>query len=182
MLKCTNFRKIAFLLGILITGIELNPAWAGTPVRSVPKPAFGITFAQVSSAVDQQPGNNVQFESSDGVKRMDVTKNSVIVKEAGSYLIIASPQVTALKDNGCIDVWMIVNNKDVPNSGVRACQSKAGNTDVVVSQGVFDLKKGDIIQIKTNGKGVMLDAIKPEKGAAIPSIILTVLGLSTSSQ
>ena len=68
------------------------------------------------------------------------------------------------------------------NSGVRQCQSTKGNTNVVVSQVILELKKGDTIQVQTNGKGVKLDAIQPKQGAFIPSMIFTVLGLSTSAK
>ena len=113
---------------------------------------------------------------------MTVTKDAIKILRSGIYLLVASPQVTALEDNGCIDVWLVLNGQDVANSGVRQCQSAKGSTDVVVSQVIIDLKKGDTIQVQTNGKGVKLDAIQPKQGAFIPSVIFTVLGLSTTAK
>jgi hypothetical protein len=82
-----------------------------------------------------------------------------------------------MKDGGCLDAWITINGKNLDNSGVRICQSKAGNTNVVVSQSIISLKKGDTIQVKTSGTNAKLDAITAQGAPLIPSIIFTVLGL-----
>jgi citrate lyase gamma subunit len=138
----------------------------------------GTAFAQLSSSLDQQTGSVVRMELKDSLRRMTATGDSVIVNQGGSYLIIASPQVTATKDGGCLDAWLVLNGKDIKNSGVRICQAKAGNTNVLVSQAMMQLKKGDKIQVKTSGKDAMLDAISPKQGPLIPSIIFSVMGLN----
>lgn len=152
-----------------------------TPWRALAIPpgvvTHGAAFAQLSSSVDQKPGGIVQFETKDSLQKISATANSAIVTQGGSYLIIASPQVTATKDGGCLDAWIVVNGQNVKNSGVRLCQARAGNTNVVVSQVMMNLKKGDKIQVKTSGKDVKLDAINPQGEPQIPSIIFTVLGL-----
>jgi hypothetical protein len=181
-MNCQNLTKLAVCLGIVIHSMGIGAALAVNPPSRVPVKGYSTTYAQVSSLVDQQPGKKIQFESQDGVKGMTVTKDAITVLRSGIYLLVASPQVTALEDNGCIDVWLVLNGKDIANSGVRQCQSTKGNTNVVVSQVILDLKKGDTIQVQTNGKGVKLDAIQPKQGAFIPSIIFTVLGLSTSAK
>jgi hypothetical protein len=112
---------------------------------------------------------------------MSATKNSIIPVQKGTYLVIVSPQVTATGDGGCVNAWIVVNQKDVKNSSVRICQAKAGNTNVVVSQNVLALDKGDTIQVKTSGNNAKLDAISPKGEPLIPSIILTVFGLSYQS-
>lgn len=140
--------------------------------------SVAITSAQLSSSADQNSGGIIDFEIQDSVNGLSVTKNSITVKKAGSYLIFAAPQVTATKDGGCLDAWFVLNGQDVKNSGVRLCQSQKNNTNVLISQVVMKLKKGDKIQIKTGGDGAKLDAIKPEKGPLIPSVIFTVLGLN----
>jgi len=109
---------------------------------------------------------------------MSATINSVVVEQDGTYLIIASPQVTATKEGGCFDAWIVVNGQDVQNSGVRLCQSQAGSTNVIVSQVIMSLKQGDTIQVKTSGTDVKLDAISPQEGPEIPSIILSIWGLA----
>ena len=168
-------KNLQSCLGIsfLAVGILSSPALA------IPNnlPTQGASFAQLSSKVVQQPGGFVQFESKDSLVRMTAPKNSVTVTQDGSYLIIASPQVTATKDGGCLDAWITVNSKDVQNSGVRICQAKTGNTNVVVSQIIMYLKRGDTIQVKTSGKDSKLDAILSAKSPNIPSIILTITDL-----
>jgi hypothetical protein len=167
-------KKFVCLSGFLIYFFNYSPALAIPPnVTPVGKDAF----AQLSSAVDQQPGGFVKFEIKDSLKTVSATENSIIVQQTGTYLIVASPQVTAIKDGGCLDEWIVVNGQNVKNSGVRICQAKAGNTNVVVSQVVMALKKGDKIQIKTSGKDTKLDAIEVQGEPLIPSIIVTVLGL-----
>jgi len=140
-------------------------------------PARGTAFAQLSSAVDQKPGGFVQFELQDSLAIMSATVNSVTVEQEGIYLIIAAPQVTMIKDGGCIDVWFVVNGQDVKNSGVRQCQAEAENTDVVINQTIMPLKKGDKLQVKTSGTDVKLDAITAKGEPLIPSVIFTVFGL-----
>lgn len=137
----------------------------------------GDAFAQLSSSIDQQVNGMVQFESQDALKKMTATANSVKVDQDGTYLIIASPQVTAMKDGGCLDAWITINGKDLKNSGVRICQSKAGDTNVVVSQAITALKKGDRIQVKVSSQNAKLDAINAPGKPLIPSIIFTILGL-----
>lgn len=177
-----NVTKFAVCLGIVLNSMGLGSALAVNPPSRVPMKGYATTYAQVSSLVDQPIGKKIQFESQDGAKGMTVTKDAIKILRSGIYLLIAAPQVTALEDNGCVDVWLVLNGQDVANSGVRQCQSTKGSTDVVVSQVIIDLKKGDTIQVQTNGKGVKLDAIQPKQGAFIPSVIFTVLGLSTTAK
>lgn len=118
------------LISLLTPGLAL-----AIPSRTAP--ARGTAFAQLSSAVEQKPGGFVQFEQQDSLMLMSATANSVRVEQDGIYLIVAAPQVTITKDEGCIDVWLVVNGQNVKNSGVRECQSKAENTDVIISQTIM---------------------------------------------
>jgi hypothetical protein len=167
-----NIFKLS-LTGLLLSGLTPWHALA-IPPKAIQN---GSAFAQLSSTLDQRADGLVRFESKDTLQRMSATEDSLTTTQGGSYLIIASPQVTATKDGGCVDAWIAVNGQDVKNSGVRLCQAKAGNTNVVVSQVIMNLKKGDKIQVKSSGKDVKLDAIKPQSGPLIPSIIFTVVGI-----
>ena len=139
--------------------------------------SFAITSAQLSSAQKQKPGKLVEFELQDNVNGIAVSRNTVTIQKPGSYLLMAAPQITATKNGGCLDLWLVLNGKDIPNSSIRSCQSTAGNTDVLMSQTIIKLKPGDRIQVMTNGDGAVLDAVRPSKGPLIPSIIFTVVGL-----
>lgn len=169
-------------LTVVTFSAVINPVVAlaapQAPLKGATTTTFAITSAQLSSAVDQNPGGLINFELKDEVNGLTVTNNSVVVKKPGSYLIVAAPQVTAIKDGGCLDAWFALNGRDIKNSGVRLCQAKKDNTNVLVSQMVMKLKSGDKIQVKTAGDGAKLDAIQPKKGPLIPSIIFTVLGLN----
>ena len=169
------YRKSLFWVGLLIP--FLTP-WNALAIPTTVQPPKGTTFAQLSSNIDQETGEFVQFESQDALRRMSATINSVVVEQDGTYLIIASPQVTSTKDKGCFDAWIVVDGQDVKNSGVRLCQAQAGNTDVIVSQVIMYLIKGETIQVKTSGTDVKLDAISPQEGPEIPSIILSIWGLA----
>jgi hypothetical protein len=167
-----NSRQPILSIGFLAT------FFASASVLAAPgELVINTAFAQLSSLNDQSPGNLVRFEQRDSVLNMSVTDNSVEIKKDGSYLVIASPQVTATKDGGCLNAWILLNGKGVANSGVRLCQAKAGNTNVLVSQVIMYLRKGDMIQVKTNGVNSKLDAIQNGKNPAIPAIILTITGL-----
>lgn len=173
-----TFRS-AFSLGMILTTLTPLAVWAGAapPSKKAATTSFAITSAQLSSAKDQQPGKLVEFEIQNNVRDISVSRNAVTVQKTGSYLLMAAPQITATKNGGCLDLWLTLNGKDIPNSGIRSCQTTAGNTDVLMSQTIIKLKPGDRIQVMTNGNGAILNAIKPEKGPLIPSIIFTIVGL-----
>lgn len=173
---CRSSLAMSFFL-TLLTPLSALAGAAPQPQ----KPAitsFAITSAQLSSAIDQKPGKLVDFEMRDNVNGIDVARNSVVVKKPGSYLVMAAPQITATKNGGCLDLWLMLNGKDIPNSSIRSCQTTAGNTDVLMSQTIIKLKPGDRIQVMTNGDGAILDAIKPTQGPLIPSVIFTIVGLN----
>lgn len=167
-------------LSLLFTSLTPLTALAGAipPPKSAGQTSFAITSAQLSSAQKQKPGKLVEFELQDNVNGIAVSRNAVTVRKPGSYLVMAAPQITATKNGGCLDLWLMLNGKDIPNSAIRSCQTTAGNTDVLMSQTIIKLKPGDRIQVMTSGDGAILDAVKPSKGPLIPSIIFTIIGLN----
>lgn len=138
----------------------------------------GGSYAQLSSAVDQEVGDEpifVKFEQDDGSNGVVLADNGVSVDKAGLYLVVAAPQVTASADDGCLSVWLTVNGVDVDNSNVEICQTKEGDTDVIISQGVVQLEKDDLVQVKASSNtAAFLDAISPVDEPLIPSIIFTI--------
>jgi hypothetical protein len=138
--------------------------------------ASARSWAQVSSNQDQSPAAEpLTFNQIDGAEGVVVGKDSIEVNKGGLYLVVIAPQVTAKVDGGCFEAWLRLNGKDVDNSNVLLCQSKAGDTDVVVSQGVLDLNKGDKLQFIGNADGAYADAIKSAAGGPlIPSHITSI--------
>ena len=138
-------------------------------------------YTQLSSALDQGPPTGekmaVKFEQNVGSSDLDLTPNGVLVKKLGLYLVIAAPQVTASMDSGCLDLWLNVSGNDVPNSNVQLCQTKAGDTNVILSQNILRLEKGDVLQViaSSPNHGAFLDAIEVRDEPLIPSIIFTMV-------
>ena len=138
-------------------------------------------YTQLSSAVDQIPATGekmvVKFEQDVSSSDLDLTPNGVMVKKSGLYLVIAAPQVTASMDSGCLDLWLNVSGDDVSNSNVQLCQTKASDTNVVLSQNILHLEKGDMLQViaSSPNNGAFLDAIEVADEPLIPSIIFTMV-------
>ena len=138
-------------------------------------------YTQLSSAIDQIPATGekmvVKFEQDIGSSNLDLTPNGVNVKKSGLYLVIAAPQVTASTDDGCMDLWLNISNNDVPNSNVQLCQTKVGDTNVVLSQNILRLEKGDMLEViaSSPNHGAFLDAIEVPDEPLIPSIIFTMV-------
>ena len=53
-------------------------AGAQAPLKGSSTTTFAITSAQLSSAVDQNPGGLINFELQDGVNGLSVNNNSVL--------------------------------------------------------------------------------------------------------
>ena len=138
-------------------------------------------YTQLSSSVDQIPATGekmmVKFEQDIGSSNLDLTPNGVIAKKLGMYLIIAAPQVTASMDGGCLDLWLNVSGNDIPNSNVQLCQSESGDTNVILSQNILRLEKGDELKViaSSPNNGAFLDAIEVPDEPLIPSIIFTMV-------
>lgn len=159
---------------LLLSFVALNQLHAAPPA-----------YAQLSSLVTQLPSPTgdrvIKMESLDAVKNMDVSadKTSVLVKVDGVYLIIAAVQLGASNPGvkGWMDVWLKLNDKDMPNSNTRYYISNSSETVVLVVQSVSPFKAGDRISVGFSASGPSLGAIftQPANEPAIPSIITSIL-------
>ena len=148
-------------------------------------------FGQFSSAQSQRPNTQDPVEivldtQEDTVGKehtINFNKGDITVKKSGMYLIIAGPQIGKLKGDKprWIDVWLRVNNVDVPNSNVRAIVKDACEKDVIITQTVTRLNSGDTLNImmsvESPEEGLGIEAIQPVGEPLVPSIILTILQL-----
>ena len=148
-------------------------------------------FGQFSSAQSQRPNTmepveiilDTQEDTVGKEHTINFNKGDVVVKQSGMYLIIAGPQVGKLKGDKprWIDVWLRVNNVDVPNSNVRAIVKDACEKDVIITQTVTRLNGGDTLNImmsvESPEEGLGIEAIQPVGEPLVPSIILTILQL-----
>ena len=148
-------------------------------------------FGQLSSAQSQRPNTlkpvevilDTQEDTYGKEHTVDFVKGDVIIKHSGMYLIIAGPQVGKLSGDQprWIDFWLRVNNVDVPNSNVRQYVSDPLDKDVIITQTVTRLNKGDtlnvMMSVEVQNEGLGIEAIQPVGEPLVPSIILTVLQL-----
>ena len=148
-------------------------------------------FGQFSSAQSQRPNTqdpveiilDTQEDTIGKEHTINFNKGDITVKKSGMYLIIAGPQIGKLKGDKprWIDVWLRVNNVDVPNSNVRAIVKDACEKDVMITQTVTRLNDGDTLNImmsvESPEEGLGIEAIQPVGEPLVPSIILTILQL-----
>ena len=148
-------------------------------------------FGQFSSAQSQRPNTmdpaevilDTQEDTVGKEHTINFNKGDIAVKNSGMYLIIAGPQIGKLKGDKprWIDVWLRVNNVDVPNSNVRAIVKDACEKDVMITQTVTRLNDGDTLNImmsvESPEEGLGIEAIQPVGEPLVPSIILTILQL-----
>ncbi len=148
-------------------------------------------FGQFSSMQTQRIGNlepmvvhlDSQEQVAGGSHSIDFDGGNIIIKQSGTYLIIAAPQIgkTDGTRNRWIDFWIRINNVDLSNSNVRRVITQPCESDVVSMNTVTDLNKDDIIQIvmagESDSEGLGIECIEPEGEPGIPSIIVTIVQL-----
>ncbi|MGI0070277.1 MAG: hypothetical protein ACREAN_08500, partial [Nitrosopumilaceae archaeon] len=148
-------------------------------------------FGQFSSSKTQRPTVlgpvkvelNVQEQLAGEGFGIDLIDGEIKIKETGMYLIIAGPQISKLKGDQprWIDFWLRVNNRNVPNSNVRAVLERPSQMDVIITQIVTRLNKDDTVNVMMSveaaDEGLGIEAIQPADEPMIPSMILTILQL-----
>lgn len=88
---------------------------------------------------------DAQADAGGGVHTVDFNKGDIIIKQSGIYLIIAGPQVGKVRGATpwWIDLWLRVNNIDVPNSNIRAVLIDPEEKTVAMMNSVLPLNRGD---------------------------------------
>ena len=136
--------------------------------------AEAAVYAQLSSDSNQRD-SSIILENIDGLSGIELSsKTTVLIKQRGSYMVIMAPQTRMTR--GCGNWWMSVNGIGAPNSNVRACQNTHGQTQVVVSQGILELDRGDRITFMQSGD-LGIQATQPDDEPLVPSIIVTIYKL-----
>lgn len=134
----------------------------------------GDAFAQLSSAINQTE-TDIQVELIDGIEGMTYDPiTGLEVQKKGAYFVVLVPQIGPFI--GCSNFWLVVNTMDLDNSNVRICQTDAGTTDVIISQGVVELEAGDRLQFRQSGVlGIV--AVSSPGEPLVPSVIISVFKL-----
>ncbi|HBI45920.1 MAG TPA: hypothetical protein DDY78_24150 [Planctomycetales bacterium] len=179
--------SLAMVAGAVVA--TLYVASMGRPVHAEPAVAkAGPIYAQLSSMTTQRPKEGapliVQMENNDALSGLThdpkAKPDEITVDADGVYFVVAAIQVG--KETGdaedYLDVWLKQNGKDVDNSGCRQAVQDPKFTTVLVSQGIAECKKGDVLNVAISasapGKGLGIVATSPKGEATIPSIILSL--------
>lgn len=139
-----------------------------------------IQLSSLKSQMYDPESRIVHLEQIDGSQNIDVTTpDKIIIKEAGTYFMVAAGQVGAEKlgDSGFVDLWFLRNGQPIPNSGVRQSVSDSKLTAVLISQTIMPLNAGDSISVAffANKTTLGLVAFPPfQNEPGIPSIIFTM--------
>lgn len=165
---------------------ETEKSWQQQGSRDYRK-AFGQFSSLKTQRIRELKPVEVELDTAEdiagGVQTIDFDKGDIIIKQSGTYLIIAAPQIgkTDGTRNRWIDFWIRINNVDLSNSNVRRVITQPCESDVVSMNTVTDLNKDDIIQIvmagESDSEGLGIECIEPEGEPGIPSIIVTIVQL-----
>jgi len=152
-------------------------------------------FAQLSSSVDQLPGNTsevvITYNTQDAINGLthsnETDPGEITIEVAGMYFISPQPQVG--KDSGAtktdFDMFLQVNRGagfvNEPNSNIKLTIKDSDITDVIVSAFTVSLNSGDKIRmmqrVESSSVGMGLKNTDPEVGPDVPrtpSIIFTM--------
>ena len=148
---------------------------------------MAIEYAQIISTLDQRPETTdpvpVFMDQNDAISGIEHSVDhpaDIKIAESGTYVVIAAPQVGRLSGDtpGHVDFWLRKNNKDIPNSNVRATIRTSEEKDVIVNQTMMSFNAGDVLNVMMAvsqvGDGLGVEAIKTEGRPLIPSIIFSM--------
>ncbi len=148
---------------------------------------MAVEFAQIISTLDQRPETTdpvpVFMDQNDAISGIEHSVDhpaDIKIAESGTYVVIAAPQIGRLSGDtpGHVDFWLRKNNKDIPNSNVRATITTSEEKDVIVNQTMMSFNAGDVLNVMMAvskvGEGLGVEAIKTEGRPLIPSIIFSM--------
>jgi hypothetical protein len=150
-----------------------------------------IDFAQISSTKDQRPSTTspvaVTMNHNDEINGIEHNLDKpadIKILYSAVYVVVAAPQIgrTSGNEPRYIDFWYRKNDRDVPNSTVRAVLKDSTEKDVLVNQSMMTLSDGDILNImmcvETGEEGLGIETLFPNSRPVIPSIIVSLLKIS----
>ena len=149
-----------------------------------------IPFAELISSETQlgdktSKAITLNAMSSNNVINRGVTAKNGAIKynESGLYFAIACAQVGSdigTHAEGELHLWTRLNGKDIPNSNTIQT-IRNGNTAVLISQGVMQLKANDKLQLmfSTTNKKLGIIASAPRNESAAPSMQFSTFRLDS---
>ena len=146
-----------------------------------------VEFAQIISTIDQRPNTTEpvpvfmdQNDAISGIEHSNDHPADIRIVEAGTYVIIAAPQVgrTSGSDPRNVDFWLRKNGSDISNSNVRCTIKDGTDKDVIVNQTMMPFNAGDVLNVmmavEKAGEGLGIEAIQTDGRPLIPSIIFSM--------
>ncbi len=165
---------------------ETEKSWQQQGSRDYRK-AFGQFSSLKTQRIRELKPVEVELDTAEdiagGVQTIDFDKGDIIIKQSGTYLIIAAPQVGKYRGTKSrwLDFWLRVNNVDVANSNIRRVLTDSQEKDVICLNAVTSLNRGDTLNImmaaESESEGIGIEYIEPDQEPAIPSIIVTIVQL-----
>jgi hypothetical protein len=140
-------------------------------------------YAQLSSMNNQFPRGTqlITLEKIDKLSGIDHAEAKITIKEPGIYFVMAAGQAGVDKNQttagGFVDLWLIRNGLDEPNSGVRQFLETPQSTSVIVSQNILVFKAGDVLSLGYSASRPFHGFISIDSNntqPSIPSMILSI--------
>jgi hypothetical protein len=158
-----------------------------------------VAYAQLSSAKTQRYKTSapvkIRFELRDAINGIDfdprIEDSSITIIHDGAYFVMAAPQVGRLHADStktaCANFFISINDKPLENSNVTLClpRDDATTKDVIITQGIIPLKKGDKVSVMMSTidheDGMGAETLKPEDEPTVPSIIFSIFRLGNTA-
>lgn len=141
-------------------------------------------YAQLTSLITQTPtsykGSVVKMDQADVLVNFEIGPNrdKIIVKEAGMYYIMCTGIGGATSEGakGYMDIWFIVNNKQVPNSTNRIAIADSSAITLLSTHTLLKLTPGDEISVGYSASAPYLGFIylQPDNEPAMSSFMLSI--------
>jgi hypothetical protein len=148
---------------------------------------YSGAYGQFSSLESQFPSPTgkklIKIETLNYLNNLELapTKDKVIIKEKGVYLILASFQVGSLtgETSGYLDFWFVKNGKQVPNSGNRITSHSSGEVNGFLLQIIEPMEPGDTIGMGFFASSPSLGILffNPDNEPAMTSAMVSVVKL-----
>ncbi len=151
-------------------------------------PLSAAAYAQLSSLQTQFPSATgktlIKIENINEIQNIELasTKDKVVIKEKGVYLVIISAQVGTVDPDvrGFLDAWFVKNGKMVPDTTQRLSIDNPNQVNILMSQLVLTLVPGDTFGVGFSANTPSLGCIfqKPDNEPACASFVMTIFKLA----
>jgi hypothetical protein len=146
-------------------------------------------YVEIDSLVTQVPPNKgaslLKLDTIDEIKGAELapSKDKLLIKTSGVYFISATGQIGAVfrGAEGYMDLWLVKNGKDVPDSSVRRALSKSNPMSIITTTFLLELSAGDTLAAAFSASEPSLGFLflKPDVEPAITSFTLSMFKINS---